>query len=228
MEYIGEREKLMNSIQKYASEKQWREFVGTLSEGLSSQMIDYCKYWQGKVMIVLEKSLLTKDKAMKFSFLNFPLALYESSAEQKVDIIVTGELISFVDKLEKNEIYWKRILDYDKTGKSPDFGINYLLNEIYSELQNSLLDVIEELAKRNPLLHAPICMSAIQVSDSYKQGFVPSKLIESISNEIKDFSIKNEFRSERLRQIIYNLEDKCNELFGDFLVLFNNNNRTIS
>lgn len=217
-DYLDERAQLIASIQKYSSEGQWKHFISTLAEGLQKQMAEYCKYWQGELVIALEKNLMAKEKGAKFNFLNFPVVLYENSAEQKVDLVITGKFIGFMDQLEGNEAYWRKLLDAGKTDKSPDIGINHLLSEVYSELQNTLVEIIEDLARRNPLLYAPICMTTLQLADSYKQGFVSTKLLGNIAGEVPEFSVRHEFLSEALRQVAYNLEDNCDELFGDFLV----------
>ena len=40
-----------------------------------------------------------------------------------------------MDELEGNEIYWRKMLDPEKTGKTPEMGINALFSVIYSDLR---------------------------------------------------------------------------------------------
>jgi hypothetical protein len=207
----------MDTVQIHATEQQWKSLVEKLAEGLHGQIKEHCKYRREVLETALEKVMLSAGASL--NFIKFPLSLLESSKEVQADLIVAGHLILHFDELEGNEEYWRKLLTADE-GKNPDIGINCLLSILYNDLHDNLMKVVDEVAKRNPLLYAVFYTSMLEVLDAYKLGSVAFKLLGSISSNIKSFKVKHEFGSEGLKKVVYNLEETCEDAFNDFLVIF--------
>ena len=94
-----------------------------------------------------------------------------------------------------------------------------MLSELYGDLQDNIIDIIDGVAKRNPMLYAPLYTAMLQLADSYKLGSVPYKLINAITKNVKDFKVKNEFKSEALKKVIYSVVETCDDIFNDFMVI---------
>ncbi len=98
-------------------------------------------------------------------------------------------------------------------------GINYMLGILYGDLQENIVIMVDGVAKRNPMLYSAFYMATLQLSDTYKFETIPFKLLELISNNVKDFKTKCAFKSEALKKVAFAIEDSCSEIFSDFLVI---------
>lgn len=218
MGFFNDRRQLISIVQKHSTDKQWKTFIETLAEGLRAQIKEYCKYRKEQIDSALGKATFSTGE--NFSFIKFPVALLESSKDVQVDLVVTGQLVLAMDELEGNEEYWRKLLGGEDAGKSPESGIGYLLSIVYSDLHNDLIEIIDGVAGRNPLLYAPLYMGVLQLSDAYKLGSVAYKLLGAISASLKGFKVKHTFASEGLRKVVYSLEEACDDAFNEFLVWF--------
>ena len=81
--FFNDRKELLVLVQKYSTDEQWKGFIIKLSEGLHSQLKEYCKYRKEILIDMFEKAYPLDSESKGFSFIEFPINLLDGSKELK-------------------------------------------------------------------------------------------------------------------------------------------------